>query len=151
MFDTETCCESVFADTDTLHITLSCMVYTFDAVDVVMEFTFDNRFKIRLHVLSCNFYNVSDAVLAAHFHFVCFRTNHCDLMIFDFRSFYCMYKFCTVYTGTVEFYLHITTTDDFTFECRCESNRNINVCDFDLNITSFQGCCIEFINNRLTD
>ena len=28
-------------------------------------------------------------------------------------------------------------TDDFTFECRCKCNRNVDVCDFNLNITSF--------------
>ena len=29
-----------------------------------MEFTLDNRLEIRLHVFACNFYDVSDAVLA---------------------------------------------------------------------------------------
>ena len=39
MFDLESCVECINADTDTLHITLSCVVYTLDAVDVVVEFT----------------------------------------------------------------------------------------------------------------
>ena len=46
MFQAESCVECILADTDTLHITLSCMVYTFDAVDIVMEFTLDNRLKV---------------------------------------------------------------------------------------------------------
>ena len=37
MFDLEACSKCIFADTDSLHISLSCMVYTFDTVDVVME------------------------------------------------------------------------------------------------------------------
>ena len=86
MFQAESCIECILADTDTLHITLSCVIYTFDTVDVVMELTLDNRFKVRLHVLACNFYNISDAVLAAKLHFVCFRSDHSDLVIFNLCS-----------------------------------------------------------------
>ena len=65
MFDLEACSKCIFADTDSLHISLSCMVYTFDTVDVVMELTLDNRFKVRLHVLAGNFNNICNAVLAS--------------------------------------------------------------------------------------
>ena len=86
MFDSESCIKCVNADTDTLHITLSCMVYTLDTVDVVVEFTLDNRFKVRLHVLTCNFNNICNAVLAAEFHLIYFRSDQCDLVILYLRS-----------------------------------------------------------------
>ena len=151
MFDSESCIKCVNADTDTLHITLSCMVYTLDTVDVVVEFTLDNRFKVCLHVLACNFNNICDAVLASKFHVVYFRSNYCDLVIFDLRSVTGLYKLCTVNTGTIEFNLHVFTTDDLTFECGCESNRDIDVCDLDLDVTCFQGCSIEFAYIFLND
>ena len=151
MFDLESCVECINADTDTLHITLSCMVYTFDTVDVVMEFTFDNRFKVWLHVLACNFNNIGDAVLASKFHVVYFRSNYCDLVIFYFGSVTCLYKLCTVYTGTIELNLHVFTTDDLTFECGCKCNRNIDICDLDLDITCFKRCSIEFAYVFLND
>ena len=151
MFDLESSLKSCLADTDTLHITLTCMIYTLDTVDVVVEFTLDNRLKVWLHVLSCNFYNVCNAVLAAKFHIINLRTNNCDLVVFDLRSITGMYKLCTVYTGTIELNLHIFTTDDLTLECRCESNRDINVCDLDLNVTSLKRSSVEFAYILLND
>ena len=151
MFDLEACSKCIFADTDSLHISLSCMVYTFDTVDVVMELTLDNRFKVRLHVFTCNFNNICNAVLAAKFHVVYFRTNNCNLVVFYFTRFTCMYKLCTVYTGTIKFNLHVFTTDNLTFECRCKSNRDINVCNFDLDVTGFQRSCIPFGDVFLAD
>ena len=151
MFDLEACSKCIFADTDSLHISLSCMVYTFNTVDVVMEFTLDNRFKVRLHVLAGNFNNICDAVLAAKFHVVHFRTNNSNLVVFYFARFTCMYKLCTVYTGTIEFNLHVFTTDNLTFECRCESNRDIDVCNFNLDVTCFQRSCIPFGDVFLAD
>ena len=91
MFDLEACSKCIFADTDSLHISLSCMVYTFNTVDVVMEFTLDNRLEVRLHVLAGNLNNVCDAVLASFFHLINFRSYNCNLMVFNFRSFYSMY------------------------------------------------------------
>ena len=132
MFDLEACSKCIFADTDSLHISLSCMVYTFDTVDVVMELTLDNRFKVRLHVFTCNFNNICN-------------------MVFYFTCITCMYKLCTVYTGTIEFNLHVFTTDNLTFECRCESNRDIDVCNFDLDVTCFQRSCIPFGDVFLAD
>ena len=151
MFDAESCIKCINADTDTLHITLSCMVYTLDTVDVVMEFTLDNRLKVSLHILTSNFNNICDAVLAAEFHLIYFRSNDCDLVVFDLRSITGMYKLCTVYTGTIELNLHVFTTDDLTLECRCESNRNINICDLDLNITCLKRSSVEFAYVLLND
>ncbi|CDB21338.1 unknown [Blautia sp. CAG:52] len=151
MFQTESCSKCVFADTDTLHISLSCMVYTFDTVDVVMEFTLDNRFKVRLHVFTGNFNNICNAVFASQFHVVYFRSYNCDLMIFDLAGINSMNQLSTVNTGTIEFNLHVTTTNDLTFECGCECYRDIDVCDLDLDITSFQRCCIEFAYIFLND
>ena len=152
MFNTEACIKCCMADTDTLHISLTCVVYTLNAVDVVMEFTLDNRLEVRLHVLAGNLNNVCDAVLASFFHLINFRSYNCNLVILNFRSITGMYKLCTVYTGTIELNLHIFTTDDLTLKCRCKCNRDINVCDFDLNITSLKGSSVEFayvlLNNK---
>ena len=151
MFDLESCVECINADTDTLHITLSCMVYTLDTVDVVMEFTLDNRLKVSLHILTSNFNNICDAVLAAEFHLIYFRSNDCDLVVFDLRSITGMYKLCTVYTGTIELNLHVFTTDDLALECGCKCNRDIDVCDLDLNVTSLKGSSVEFAYILLND
>ena len=62
-----------------------------------------------------------------------------------------MYKLCTVYTGTIELNLHVFTTDDLTLECRCESNRNIDICDLDLNVTCLKGSSVEFAYVLLND
>ena len=151
MFQTETSFECRDSDTDTLHISLSCMVYTLDAVDVVMEFTLDNRLEVRLHVLSSYFYYVSDAVLASKFHLIYFWTNHCNLMVFYFRKLTCLYKLCTVYAGTIKLNLHFFTTDDLTFKCRCECYRNVDVCNLNLDITSFKRSSVEFADIFLND
>src|SRR5699024_10094164 len=46
--DTEACIKRILADTDPLHVSLSGMVYTFDAVDVVVELTLDYRLEVCL-------------------------------------------------------------------------------------------------------
>ena len=65
MFDTESCIKCCMADTDTLQISLTGVIYTLNTVDVVVEFTLDNRLKVRLHVLTGNLNNVCNAVLAS--------------------------------------------------------------------------------------
>ena len=144
VFDTETSIESIFADTYTLHVTLTGMVYTLDAVDVVMEFTLDNRLEIRLHVFACNLNNISDAVLAAQLHLIYFRSYNRDLVILDLGSIHGLNQLAAVHTGTIELNLHVTTTDDLTLECGCECNRDIDIGDLDLNITSLKRGSIEF-------
>ena len=151
MFQTEACVKCFFSDTDTEHITLSCMVNSFDTVDIVMELTLDNRFEIRLHVLSGNFYNICNAVLASQFHFIYIRTNDSDLMVFDLGSIYSLYQLGTVYTGSVELYLHVAAADDLAFKCGSECYRDINICDLDLNVTGFQRSSVEFAYIRLAD
>src|SRR5699024_960898 len=102
MFQTEACIESFFSNTDTEHITLSCMVNAFDTVNVVVELTLNNWLKVRLHVLSGNLNNICNAVLASQFHAVYIRTNDGDLVVFDFRSVYSLYQLSTVYTRTIK-------------------------------------------------
>ena len=146
MFDTKSCIKCLNTDTDTLHISLSCMIYAFNAVNIVMELTLNNRLKIRLHLLAGNLNNICDAVFAAKFHLIHFRTNDCDLMIFHFAHLSCLDKLCAVYTGTIKLNLHIFTSDDLTFKCRGKCNRNIDLCDLDLDISGFQGHFIEISN-----
>src|SRR5699024_5595460 len=98
-------------------------------VDVVMELTLDNRLKVRLHVLSSDFYNIGDGILTSQFHFVYVRTYNGDLVIFNLCSVYSLYQLSTVYTRTIKFNLHIAAADDLTFKCRSESNRNIDICN----------------------
>ena len=151
MFCSEACIESIFADTDTDHITLSCMHKTFYTVQIRVEFTFEYRFEVCLHALSCYFYYITDRVLASYFKCIDIRSDDFDLMVFDLRCFFGLNKFETVNTGTIEFNLHITTTDDFTFKCRCECYRNVDVCNLDLDISCFQRSCIEFADIFLND
>ena len=151
MFDSEACVKCIDADTDTLHISLACMVYTLNAVDVVMEFTLDNRLKVCLHVFTCNLNHISDAVLASKLHLISFRSDHCDLVILYLACITSLNKLCTVHTGTVKLNLHVFTTDDLTLECRCKCNRNVNVCDLDLNVTGFQRSCVPLGNICLAD
>src|SRR5699024_8358761 len=74
MFQTAACVKCFFSNTDTEHITLSCMIYALDTVDIVMELTLDNRLEVRLHILSGNFYNIGNCVLASQFHPIYVRT-----------------------------------------------------------------------------
>ena len=151
MFCPETCCKSIFADTDTDHITLSGMHYTFDAVQVAVEFTLEYRLEVGLHALSCNLYHICDAVFASNFEFVEVRSDHFDLVIFYLRHIFGLYQLTAVYTGTVEFYLHIAAADDLAFKCGRERNRNVDVCDLDLNIACFQRSRVEFADVFLDD
>ena len=151
MFQTETCIKCILTDTDTLHISLSGVVYTLDTVDIVVEFTLDNRFKVRLHCFSCNFYYVCDAVFTSQFHLIHIWSYDGDLMIFYFVHLYVMHQLGTVYTGTVKLYLHIATTDDLAFKCRSKCYRDINICNLDLDITRFQRSSVEFAYVFLND
>ena len=146
VFCTETCVESFFADTDTDHITLSGMHNAFDAVQVAVEFTLEYRLEIRLHALSGNLNNVCNAVLGTYLELVDVRSDQLDLVIFYFGSIFCLNQLAAVYAGTVKLNLHIAAADNLALECRCERNRNINVCDFNLNIACFQGSSVEFGN-----
>ena len=116
-----------------------------------MELTLNNRLEIRLHLLSSNFYNIGNAVFAAKFHLIHFRSHNCDLMIFHFAHLSCLDKLCTVYTGTIKFNLHVFTTDDLTFKRRCKSNRNIDLCNLDLDISGFQGNFVEICHIGAAD
>ena len=146
VFCTETSVESFFADTDTDHITLSGMHHTFDAVQVAVEFTLKYRLEIRLHVLSGNLNNVCNAVLGTYLELVDVRSDQLDLVIFYFGSIFCLNQLAAVYTGTVKLNLHITAADDFALKCRCECNRDIDVCNFNLDVAGFQRSCVEFGN-----
>src|SRR5699024_5608229 len=114
------------------HITLSGMHYTFDAVQVAVEFTLEYRLEVGLHALSCNLYHRCDAVFASNFEFVEVRSDHFDLVIFYLRHIFGLYQLTAVYTGTVEFYLHSAAADDLAFKCGREGNRNVDVCDLDI-------------------
>ena len=92
-----------------------------------------------------------NAVLAAEFHLIYFRSDYCDLVILDLRSVTGMYKLSTVNTGTIELNTHVFTTDDLALECRCECNRDIDVCDLDLDVTSLKGSSVEFAYVLLND
>ena len=148
---TETCCEALFADTDTEHITLSGMVCTFYTVQVGVEFTLNNRLEIRLHVLACNFYDVCKGMFGANLECIEIRSDHFDLVILYFAHILGLYQLEAVYTGAVEFNLHIFTADDFTLECRCVSNRDINICNLDLDVSCLKRGSIELGNIRLYD
>ena len=104
VFCSETCCKSIIADTDTEHIPLSCVIYTFNAVYIIVEFTLDNRFKIRLHLLTSYFYHVGKAVLASRFEAIDFRTYDSNLVILDLVHFLSLHKLYAVHTGTVKFH-----------------------------------------------
>ena len=143
VFCSETCCKSIIADTDTEHIPLSCVIYTFNAVYIIVEFTLDNRFKIRLHLLTSYFYHVGKAVLASRFEAIDFRTYDSNLVILDLVHFLSLHKLYAVHTGTVKFHTHILTTDDLPLKCRGKCNRDIYFCDLDLNISGFQRNLIE--------
>ena len=98
MFCTESGIECIFADSDTEHIPLAGVINSLNTVNVVVEFTFDNRFKVRLHLLTCNFNYISKTVFTAFFKSIYLRTYNCDLVVFYFIHILCLYKFCTVYT-----------------------------------------------------
>ena len=116
-----------------------------------MEFTFEYRLEIGLHGLTGNFYYISDALFAAFRHSIDVRSDQFDLMIFDLSCILGLYQLEAIHTRAVELYLHITAADDLAFECRCECNRNIDMSNFDFDISCFQGGCIEFSNIFLND
>ena len=151
MSDTESCIVSFLTDTDSLHISLSCMINSLNTVNVIVEFTLNYRFKIRLHSLSRYFYHVSDRILASQFHFIYIWSYNCNLVVLYLIHASCLHKFCTIHTGTVELNLHIFTTDNLAFECRRKRNRNINIGNFDLNISGFQRNLIKISNIRACD
>ena len=80
-FDTETCIESILADTDTDHITLtgmhihprcsSCSYGTYARI---------TGSKVRLHALAGNLYDVSDAVLAAQLQLIEVRSDQLSIL-----------------------------------------------------------------------
>ena len=151
VFCSETCCKSIIADTDTEHIPLSCVIYTFNAVYIIVEFTLDNRFKIRLHLLTSYFYHVGKAVLASRFEAIDFRTYDSNLVILDLVHFLSLHKLYAVHTGTVKFHTHIFTTNDLTFKGRRKCYRNIHLCDLDLDSSCFKGNLIKVSNVRTRD
>ena len=151
MSGSEACCKCVIADTDTEHIPLSCMVYTFNAVYIIVEFTLDNRLKIRLHLLACYFYHVGKTVLASRLKAIDLRTYDSDLVIFDLVHFLSLHKFYAVHTGTVKFHTHIFTTNDLALKSGCKRNRNIHFCNLDLDSSGFQGNLVKISNVRACD
>ena len=96
-------------------------IYALDTVDVVVELTLDNRLEIGLHVLSSYLHHVSDGVLASKLHLVHIRSDDGDLVVFDLGSLFGLNQLAAVYTGTVEFHLHIAAADDLAFKCGCRS------------------------------
>ena len=138
IFCTETGLEGSFADTDTDHVTLSGMHHTFNAVKITVEFTLKYWFKVGLHILSCYIYNVCDLLFASNFHLIKVRSDQLELMIFYFRGLFGTYQLEAVYSGSIELYLHITTTDDLTFISGGKCNRNRDFCYFDLNVAKFK-------------
>ena len=151
VFCTETCCECILADTDTDHVTLSCMHDTLDTVQIGVELTLEYRLEVCLHVLSCYLYHISDALFASYRHLIHIRSDQLDLVILDLACFFCMYQLTAVYSGTVKLYLHIAAADDLAFESRCECYRNVDVCDLDLNVSCLKRSCVEFGNILLND
>ena len=79
------------------------------------------------------------------------RSDHFDLVILYFAHILGLYQLKAVYTGTVELNLHIFTTDDLALECRCVSNRDINICNLDLDVSCLKRGSIELGNIRLYD
>ena len=124
---------------------------TLDAVQVVMELTLEYRLKVSLHALAGNLYHVADAVLAAYLELVEVRSDYFDLVVLNLRCVLCLNQLEAVHTGTVELNLHIFTTDNLAFECRRKRNRNINIGNFDLNISGFQRNLIKISNIRACD
>ena len=127
------------------------MHYTLDAVDVAVEFTLEYGLEVCLHVLSGNFYHVCDRLFASYRELIKVRSDNFDLVIFDLAHIFSMNKLYTVNTGTIELNLHVATADDLTLECGCESNRDIDLGDLDLDVTCFQRCSIEFADVFLYD
>ena len=148
---TEACVKALFTDTDTEHVTLTGMICALYTVQVRMELTLDNRLEIRLHALACYFYDVSKGVLGTNLKCINIRSDDFDLVILYFAHILGLYQLEAVHAGTVELYLHIFTTDDLTLECRCVSNRDINICDLDLDVSCLKRGSVELGNIRLYD
>ena len=136
--DAETGFISIFADPDPDQVTLAGMHDAFHAVDEGMEFPFENRFEIGLHVLPGNFGNKCRAHLGTNGDFVEIRADDFNLMILDFMRFSGDAELEAVFPGAVDLTLHIRTADDFAFESGRVGNRNVDVRDFDLDIAGFK-------------
>ena len=83
-------------------------------------------------------YNVCDLLFASNFHLIKVRSDQLELMIFYFRGLFGTYQLEAVYSGSIELYLHITTTDNLTFISGGKCNRNRDFCYFDLNVAKFK-------------
>ena len=140
----EACIECIFADTNTDHITLTGMHNTLDTVNVAVEFTLKYRLEVGLHILSCYIYDVSNLLFASNFHLVEIRSHKSKLVILNFACILSTYKLETVFSGTIELNLHISTTDDLALKCRCKGYRNINLSDLNLDVTCFKRSSIKF-------
>ena len=116
-----------------------------------MEFTLEYRLEISLHRLARYLYHIRNALLAAFRHFINIRSNDLDLVVFHFGSILRLYQLEAVHTGAVELYLHIAAADNFALKCGSKSNRNIDMCNFNLNVACFQGGRIELAYIRLHD
>ena len=60
-----------------------------------------------------------------------------------------LYKLCTVYTRSVKLNLHVFTTDDLTLKCGSKCNRDIYVCNLDLDVAGLERSRIELFYLRL--
>ena len=151
MFQTEACLIGLLADTDTDHVTLSCMHHTFHAVQIRMEFTLKYRLEIALHGFSGYLYDIGNALLASLRHLIDVRTDQLNLVILYLSSVLGQYQLEAVHTGAVELYLHIAAADDLALECGSESNRNVDLCDFQLDIACLKGGSVELAYVLLYD
>ena len=116
-----------------------------------MELPLKDRLEIRLQALTGNFNEHSKVHDTAHFHFINIRTDHFDLMILHLIQLAAADQFKTIHFRSIKVDLHIFLTDDLSFKCRGVCKRDIDICDFDLDISCFQGGLNEIFGIFLND